>query len=159
MAKEQKRESKWAQIKKDGVAALKKTKYIETPEKMWQLACEYFTDTDENPIIKKEVIKGGPNAGTTVDIELPRPYSWAGFEAYLIRKRIILSLDDYRCNTRNSYSNYIGVMKMIERTMFANKFDGASVNTFNASIIARDLQLAEKREISITEQPLFGEDE
>jgi hypothetical protein len=44
--------------------------------------------------------------------------------------------------------------------MYAQKFEGAASGAFNANIIARDLGLADKTEMKVTEeQPLFGDGE
>lgn len=138
----------WDYMKKTGVKAIKESragrpKKIPTPEKLWEYACEYFQEVDETPFVKQDFIRGGELAGAKIDFEHIHPYSWAGLDVYLIKNGIISGLDDYRLNTYGNYEEFQGVVARIEKTMFNQKFKGASVGAFNSSIIARDLQLAE----------------
>lgn len=145
----------WEWRKKTG-----KPKAIKTPEKLWELACEYFQTIDSNPAYKKDFIKGGESAGTIVDIETMRPYTWEGLEDFLFEKGIITNLDDYRQNTDGRYQEYTGIIRAIGKVIFNRNFSGASMNFLNANLIARQLGLAEKSQVAITkEQPLFADDE
>lgn len=138
----------WDFMKKEGVKAIKasktgRPKKIESAEKMWEYACQYFNEVDETPFRKQDFIRGGTSAGTKIHLDSNRPYSWAGFETFMIRYGIISNLDHYRANTNDAYSEFRGIIASIDKVMFDNKFEGATVGVFNASIIARDLQLAE----------------
>lgn len=138
----------WEYMKKVGVKAIKEAKAgrpkkIPTPEKLWELACEYFQEVDETPFVKQDFIRGGESAGTKVNFDHIHPYSWAGLDTYLFKNGIISNLDDYRLNTGGAYEEFRSTIVRIEKAMFNQKFKGASVGAFNASIIARDLQLAE----------------
>ena len=137
-----------------------KPKAIKTPQKLWDLACEYFQSVDENPGFKKDFIKGGESAGTIVDIETMRPYTWEGLEDFLFQKGIITNLDDYRQNTDGRYQEYAGTIRAIGKVIFNRNFSGAAMNFLNSNLIARQLGLAEKTQIKVTEeQPLFGDGE
>lgn len=145
----------WDYMKKVGVKAIKETKAgrpkkIPTPEKLWEIACDYFQEVDESPFLKQDFIRGGESAGQKVNLETIQPYSWAGLDEYLIRHGIISGLDDYRLNTYGNYEEFQGVVARIAQTMFNQKFKGAAVGAFNASIIARDLQLAEITKSEVT---------
>ena len=138
----------WEYMKKVGVKALKaiktgRPKKIESPEKLWDYACEYFAEIDSTPFQKQDFIRGGESAGMKVHLDNIRPYSWAGFETHLIKHGIIYKLDNYRSNTNGAYEEFRDVVAGIDKVMFDNKFEGATVGAFNSSIIARDLQLAE----------------
>lgn len=145
----------WDYMSKIGVKAIKaskagRPKKIESPEKMWEYACQYFDEVDETPFKKQDFIRGGTSAGTKVHLDNIRPYSWAGFETFMIRHGIISNLDHYRANTNDAYAEFRGVISRIDKVMFDNKFEGATVGAFNASIIARDLQLAEITKSEVT---------
>ena len=60
-----------------------KKKYIETPDKMWQLFLEYAAHTKDHPITVKDFI--GPKA-ITVHRELQKPLTMEGFENYVAMK-------------------------------------------------------------------------
>ncbi|QCW20368.1 DNA packaging protein [Flavobacterium phage FPSV-S2] len=56
--------------------------------------------------------------------------------------------------------DFSDVIRTIKDIMFSQKFEGAAVGAFQQNIIARDLGLANKNEIThIVEQPLFGDDD
>jgi hypothetical protein len=120
-----------------------KRKSIEDAPKFWALACEYFAEVDENPIYRNELLKSGDLAGTQAQVTLARPYSWRGFEAFLVLRGIVSKLDDYRYNTLGRYDDYIEVVQAVGSVMHAQKFEGASVGLFNANIIMSDLKMAE----------------
>lgn len=144
----------WNKLKKVG-----RPKAIPTPERLWELACDYFEDVDNNPITKEELIKGGMFAGDKGTVNLQRPYTFEGLEVYLYLNGIISKLDDYRANTYGNYSEFQDVVRVIEKTIRTQKFEGASAGIFNASIISAELGIAKKIEQTVTvEQPLFPED-
>jgi hypothetical protein len=57
-----------------------KKKYIETPDKMWQLFLDYAAYTKDHPITVKDFI--GPKA-ITVHRELQKPLTMEGFENFV----------------------------------------------------------------------------
>ena len=150
-------------------------KAIRTPKEMWGYACDYFRSIDEHPFLKPEQRKSPIKIGKgslidddlmeeiknpVINLKTIRPYTWAGFEAYLFERGILANLDHYKCNLENRYQEFIGVLRAIDKIMFAQKFEGAAVGVFNANIIARDLGLADKSELRVAEeQPLFGDGE
>ena len=144
----------------EGRKKIGRPKAIQTPQKLWDLACEYFQSVDENPGFKKDFIKGGEMAGTIVDIETMRPYTWEGLEDFLFEKGIITNLNDYRQNTDGRYQDYAGIIRAIGKVIFNRNFSGAAMNFLNSNLIARQLGLAEKTQLKVTEeQPLFGDGE
>ena len=143
----------WKEMKKLG-----RPKAIATPEKLWELACEYFEEIDDNPFTKEELIKGGMFAGDKGTINLKRPYTWDGFSVSLYTKGIISKIKDYKENTDCRYEDYQPIIRAIGEVIWAQKFEGAAVGIFNSNIIAREIGLSEKLEQSITlDQPLFTE--
>lgn len=113
-------------------------KLFESPELLWESACEYFEWCDENPFIQID-FKG--KDADKVEIPRMRPYTWDGLETFLE----IESLRDYKTN--EDYKDFSQVITRIGKIIYDQKFSGAASGFFNASIIARDLGLADKKEI------------
>lgn len=135
-------------------------KNLESPQQLWDYACEYFQMVDELPYEKLDFIKGGDRAGQIVRLDTIQPYTWAGFEDYLSEKGVIAKLEDYKANKENRYTEFAEVITRIRNVMFDQKFRGAAVGAFKENIIARDLGLTDKTENTlITEQPLFPDAE
>ena len=134
-------------------------KAIPTPRKMWDLACEYFQMVDETPYKKQDFIKGGESAGSIVELNNIRPYTWQGFGDYLHSQGMLTRINDYKLNRDGRYSEFTEVISAIDDIMFSQKFSGAAVGAFNANIISRDLGLVDKSQMHVTEeQPLFGDE-
>lgn len=113
-------------------------KLFESPELLWESACEYFEWCDENPFIQID-FKG--KDADKVEIPRMRPYTWDGLETFLE----IESLRDYKTN--EDYKDFSQVITRIGKIIYDQKFSGAASGFFNANIIARDLGLADKKEI------------
>lgn len=146
-------EGYWDWMATQGAKGVGRPKKIKNPQTLWKYACDYFKSVDAEPFQRKESIKSGDNAGTYFDVPNIRPYTWAGFSAYLIQKSILNKLTDYRYNTDGRYSEFKTIVSAINDVMYAQKFEGAAVNAFNSSVISRELQLSdhitttEKKEI------------
>ena len=137
----------WENRKKHG-----REKAIKTPKELWDLACDYFQWCDENPLYSYEPIKSGKNAGKLLPFPLGRPYTWSGLDDYLYSKGVIKSLDQYKENRDDRYKDFVDIITRIEKIIYTQKFEGASVGIFNSNIIARDLGLTDKKEL---EMPKF----
>lgn len=127
-----------------------KHKYIESPEKMWELFCEYVEHEKDNPMFKVEYVgKDGKEVHTPLQV----PITFEGFECYLADKGIINDLGHYSQNLDDRYSEYVPIITRIRNNCFAQNFKGASVGLFNANLIARKLGIADKKEIDDKREP------
>ena len=128
-------------------------KYIETPEKLWELFESYVEKERSNPMYKVEYVG---KDGDRVDTPLQVPITFEGFECYLADEGIIQDLGKYSANTDNAYTEFVTIITRIRNNCFVQNFKGASVGLFNANIIAKKLGLIEKTQMDLkTEQPLF----
>ena len=141
----------WAERSRTGQRALRehrtiksRRKNIESPEKMWEYACQYFERVDNTPLYKKDFLRGGANAGDEIKIAVERPYTWSGFNDFLFEKGIIVSTQKYKSNYNGLYPEYVEVVAAIDSVMTTNKFDGAMVGNFNAGIASQALGLISK---------------
>lgn len=123
---------------------MSKHKYIETPEKMWELFLEYVEHEKENPIYKRDYVG---KDGKEVDTPLQVPITFEGFENHLAINGIINDLGDYSKNKEERYSEYAPILTRIRNFCFSQNFKGASVNVFNPALIAKKLGLIERKEI------------
>lgn len=141
----------WAWRKNTG-----RPKNLKSPKQLWQAAVEYFDWCDNNPFKMQDFIRGGDAAGTIIELDKMRPYTWMGLEMWLRDNMLIAKLDDYRANKDNRYPEFADTLSHIEQIIRDQKFSGAAAGFFNANIISRDLGLTDKTQNTITvEQPLF----
>jgi hypothetical protein len=132
------------------------SKYIESPDKLWELFIDYVKHEQSNPYHKVDYV--GKN-GERVLTPLPTPITFVGFECYLADKGIINSLGDYSSNKGGKYSDYSTIITRIQNNCYVQNFKGAAVGLFNPNLIARKLGLTDKVEQTIIEQPIFNLDE
>lgn len=114
-------------------------KIFSDPELLWDASCEYFKWCEENPLI--EIDFKGKDADR-VEIPKMRAFTWEGLELFLD----IHSLRDYKTN--ENYKDFSQVITRIEKIIYSQKFTGAAAGFLNPNIIARDLGLSDKKELS-----------
>jgi len=132
-----------------------KHKYIETPEKMWELFCEYQKETKENPI-KKHVFVG--KDGNSENEKLERPLTMEGFSVWLFKNGVIADIWQYFSNLNNAYNGYLGICRVIKETIRTDQIEGGMSGIYNPSITQRLNGLTDKSEMTVKEQPLFPDE-
>jgi len=95
-----------------------KPKYIETPEKLWELFIDYTTP----------------------------PLTMAGFECYCLDKGS--DAHHYFDNTDNRYDAYRTICIRIKKRIRQDQIEGGMVGQFNSSITQRLNGLTEKTDIT-----------
>ena len=114
-------------------------KIFKTPEMLWDAACEYFEYTDSRKWTKKDWV--GKDA-SEVSREMDTPYTLTGLAIFLD-----VNTGFWSCFKKDN-ADFSEVITRIENIIYTQKFEGASVGVFNANIIARDLGLNDKTDIT-----------
>lgn len=117
-------------------------KYIETPERMWELFEQYRAKTKANH--RKKMVFVGKN-GEEKHEHLEVPLTMEGFENYVADLGIALGLDDYFANTKGAYSDYSAICSRIRKTIRQDQIEGGMVGQYNASITQRLNGLVDKQ--------------
>ena len=125
-----------------------KNKYIETPEKLWELWELYRDDVKSNPRKKHTFV--GKEGRSDYEL-LERPLTLSGFKAYGHRKGI--TLNHYFNNTDNAYQDYRNICTCVLNEIRQDQIEGGSVGQYNASITQRLNGLTDKQEIKDTTLP------
>jgi hypothetical protein len=132
-----------------------KNKYIETPEKMWELFEAYRKEVKSKPI-KKHVFVG--KDGVSDYEQRERPLTIDGFECWCFDNDIISDLSQYFANTEQRYSDYQTICTRIRKTVREDQISGGMAGIYNPSITQRLNGLTDKSEMIVKEQPLFPEE-
>lgn len=134
---------------------------FQSPNLLWEAACEYFQWCQNNPWVKYEQVKQ-PGKGyvnvkgkyippqLVIPIPTERPFTKQGLFGYLG-----CDASYFRKFKESDHKDFFPIITRIEEVIFQQKFEGAAVGVFNAQIISRDLGLIEKVENTNIEQPLF----
>ena len=144
MADEDKKEDKrigndfWKHHSKHG-----RDKIFTTPEILWEAACEYFEWVKENPLMEVVI-----QSGKEWNLPKMRAMTEGGLCIFLdVESRTFRNY----CNKDNeSYKAFFPVTSQIKEIIRTQKFEGASAGFLNANIIARDLGLTDKQEVTGT---------
>jgi hypothetical protein len=119
----------------------RKSDIIIQPEALLKAAAEYFEWCEEHPLLESKVFQ---NKGTIVEAEVPkmRPFTMKGLANWLGMTSTRLA------GMAGRGGEWVDALERIEEVVYTQKFDGAATGLLNASLIARDLGLAEKKEIA-----------
>ena len=113
---------------------------FESPDQLWSACVEYFNWVDENPLYEK---KAFAFQGVVTTTDMPK-----------MRAMTVSALCLFLGITRETWGKYrekpefSDICAGVDEVIRAQKFEGASADLLNASIIARDLGLANKEEHS-----------
>lgn len=124
-------------------------KIFQTPEAMWEAACEYFQWCQDNPLISVEIY--GKDA---IECKVPkmRPFTMEGVCHFMgvntnYFRDFSLGLAGKDDQTSKDFSQ---IVTRIRETIERQQYEGASSGFLNSSIVAKKLGLSEKREIAAT---------
>lgn len=111
-----------------------------TPDDLWAAAIEYFDWVEANPLYEAKPFAYQGEV-TIKEIAKMRAMTIDGLCIFL----------DIARRTWDGYSereDFLPVTTRVEEIIFTQKFEGASADLLNANIIARELGLADKSELS-----------
>ena len=120
---------------------------FENPQMLWQAACEYFDWCEANPLI--EVDFKGKDADR---VELPkmRAFTMQGLCLYIGCN--VGYFNDFELSIKKKESqidkDFSVIITRIRETIYNQKFTGAAAGFLNSNIIARDLGLTDKQDIT-----------
>ena len=115
---------------------------FESPELLWESACEYFEYIEANPLLE-DVVFHSQGIITHDSAEKKRPFTLAGLCIFLDCSRNYFCMFKQGKETEKR-KDFLIVIERIEEIIYNQKFEGAVTGFFNSNIIARDLGLAEK---------------
>ena len=116
-------------------------KLFESPELLWESACEYFQWCDENPILSTKSTTS-TQGSSSEEKEFQRPYTKQGLFFYLGCSESWLR--EFRKTCSN---DFLRVIEAIEQTIENQQVAHAMVGVFNSSLVARLNGIKDHQEI------------
>ena len=113
---------------------------FDSPDVLWACCCEYFTWAEDNPLWEDKVTSF-QGVNTHEPVAKMRAMTISGLCLFI----------DIDQTTWREYGRKVGFSSVVtraEEVIRSQKFAGAAADLLNANIIARDLGLADKSEIS-----------
>lgn len=126
---------------------MSKPKYIETPEKMYELFESYVKEVKDNPR-KKHTFVG--KDGKSEYERLEKPLTMEGFRIYCFKNQGCIK--HYFDNTDNRYDAYSTICSHIKDIIRQDQIEGGMVGQYNTSITQRLNGLTEKTENTNTHE-------
>jgi len=121
-------------------------KIFETQEQLWDASCEYFQWVEDNPLYEAKAFSF---KGESWIESLPK------MRAMTIQGLcFFLGIDQDTLLAYGNREDFIGVVREIKGVIYDQKFAGASADLLNANIIARDLGLIDKKDLSSSDGSL-----
>lgn len=124
-----------------------KPKIFETPEDMWNKACEYFDWALDNCLYEYK-----PYNGELVEVPRPRVFTITGMCCFMGMTRASF----YVYKEREEFKE---IVDHIQQIIENNKFELAAADMLNANMIGKDLGLLDRQEVNVTPYVISGEPE
>lgn len=135
-----------------------KEKLFPTPEDLLNACIDYFEWVENNPLLEAKIVSY-QGESTIESLPKMRAMTIAGLCNHL--GIVTQTWDLYRVR-----KDYIGVCSQVEQIIWAQKFEGASADMLNPSIIVRELGLMDKQQIdnvssdgSMSPEPILSKEE
>jgi hypothetical protein len=122
---------------------------------MWELFEQYRAYTKSRPILVQDFVG---KDGDEVNRKKERPLTIDGFECWCYDNDIISDLSNYFANSDNKYSDYSTICSRIRKAVRTDQIEGGMSGIYNPSITQRLNGLTDKSEVTVKEQPLFGDE-
>lgn len=118
---------------------------FETPELLWEAACEYFEWCDSHPLMEAKLASYEGNHSIE-DVPKMRVYTLTGLCFYIQCSEAYFR--NFKHQNEEKGKDFITVIDHIEKIIRDQKFTGAASGFFNANIIARDLGLKDQSDVT-----------
>ncbi len=132
-----------------------RNKLFESANLLWEAACEYFQWCEDNPF-KEQLIFHSQGLITKDSAEKMRPFTIEGLCHYLCCNKGYFhdfekGLKDKTDQKSKDFSDMVTRMR---ETIYRQKFEGSASGFFNPLIIARDLGLKDRSDITTDDEKL-----
>ncbi len=115
---------------------------FESPDELWDACTEYFEWVEKNPL-KEEVLVTYQGVSKKEEVAKMRAMTITGLCIFLD-----IATSTWRAWAAGSDKDFSAVTTRVDEVIRTQKFEGASGGFLNANIIARDLGLADKSELT-----------
>ena len=119
---------------------------FESPAALWEACCEYFEWVEANPLYE---MKAFAYQGVVVQepVAKMRAMTIGGL-------CIFLDIDEVTWRRWREVEDFCTVVSRAEQIIYQQKFTGAAADLLNPNIIARDLGLADKQDVTTNGESL-----
>jgi hypothetical protein len=120
-------------------------KLFATPQLLWDAACEYFEWCEKHPLYET---KAFAYQGEITTEKLPKMRAMTLSQLCFYLHCDVSYFRTFKCVLKEDDKDFLAVINEIESIIYNQKFQGASADLLNANIIARDLGLIDKTDLT-----------
>jgi hypothetical protein len=131
------------------------TRIFKTPEELEQAFEQYKESLKEEAKQWLKVQYVGKDGERVADPQKV-PYTLEGFKRYC--RKNYGDVEQYFWNKDNYYNDFVGICSYIKNEIRENQITGGLLGFYNPSITQRLNGLTDKSEVTVKEQPLFGDE-
>lgn len=119
------------------------------PKVMLEACYEYFEYQSRQAWIKQEAVKSGEFTGQLVPVPTSSPFSLEGLCLFLdVHTKYFNHFESaLKPSENNNDEDFANIITRVREIILLQQKEGATVGTYNASIIARTLGLVDKQEV------------
>lgn len=114
-------------------------KLFASSDALWEACCEYFQWVEDNPLWESKVAQ---YQGDVIDMPVAKMRAMT-----LSGLCLFLDIDRVTWQRWRAVDDFCSVITRAEEVIYSQKFSGAAADLLNANIIARDLGLADKKDV------------
>jgi hypothetical protein len=126
-------------------SAIGRPMLFSSPDLLWEEACSYMKDCDDNPVEVKDWV--GKDA-TPVTRMKPLPYTIGGFCIWVGASRHWWN-EFRKARIADNDNAFLEVITRIEQIIFEQQYIGAAAGLYQQNIVARALGLVEKSDANV----------
>lgn len=122
-----------------------------TPKKLWKAACEYFNWCDNNPLNEEKLFHYQGNVSKE-NISKMRAYTLTGLCLYIDCSTAYL--ETLKTTEGKHQAEFVDIINRIEEAIYTQQLTGAASDQLNATIVAKNLGLASKTDLTTNGEPI-----
>lgn len=107
-------------------------KYIQEPQRLWELFEEYRKELKDNPRIKIEYVG---REGDRVETPIERPLTIEGYKNHCRDNEC--DINRYWYNVDNQYEEFVSIITRIKDVIRQEQVEGGMVGAYNSNLTAR----------------------
>lgn len=116
---------------------------FDSPEQLKEMCFDYFQWVEDNPLYETKAFH---YQGAIIKEELPKMRAMTINGLCIFLGCTLQTWTEYRAK-----EDFSDVVKYVEKVIYDQKFSGAAADLLNANIIARDLGLADRKDLTSTD--------
>lgn len=112
------------------------------PDAMWEAACEYFAEVEDNPLFEHDYV--GKDA-FEVNKRKMRPFTYQGLALFCdVHSKYFIEFEEAMRGREDDISKgFSDVLTRIRDVIYTQKYEGAAAGFFNANLVSKDLGINE----------------